>query len=70
MQRSELSEREHEVLRLVVEELTNKQIAQMLNITEVTVKLHVSNILTKLSAQDRTHASTLVIQRGIVHLMN
>ncbi len=70
MQRRELSEREHEVLRLVVDGLTNKQIAQMLHITEVTVKLHVSNILTKLGAQDRTHASTLAIQRGIVHLMN
>ena len=34
------------------------------------VKLHVSNILTKLGAQDRTHATALVIQRGIVHLVN
>jgi DNA-binding NarL/FixJ family response regulator len=70
MQRRELTEREREVLRLVVEGLTNKQIAASLHITEVTVKLHVSNILTKLGAQDRTHASTLAIQRGIVHLMN
>jgi DNA-binding NarL/FixJ family response regulator len=70
MQRRELTERECEVLRRVVEGMTNKQIATTLNITEVTVKLHVSNILTKLGAQDRTHASTLAIQRGIVHLMN
>lgn len=70
MQRRELTEREHEVLRLIVDGMTNKQIAAALHITEVTVKLHVSNILTKLGAQDRTHASTLAIQRGIIHLMN
>jgi DNA-binding NarL/FixJ family response regulator len=70
MQRRELTEREHQVLRLVVEGQTNKQIATNLNVTEVTVKLHVSSILTKLGAQDRTHASTLAIQRGIVHVMN
>ena len=70
MQRRELTEREHEVLRLVVEGQTNKQIAVSLQITEVTVKLHVSSILTKLGARDRTQASTLAIQRGIVHLMN
>ena len=70
MQRRELTEREHQVLRLVVEGQTNKQIAANLQVTEVTVKLHVSSILTKLGAQDRTHASTLAIQRGIVHVMN
>jgi DNA-binding NarL/FixJ family response regulator len=70
MLRRELTDREHEVLRLVVEGMTNKQIAVELHITEVTVKLHVSNILSKLGAQDRTHASTLAIQRGIIHLMN
>jgi two-component system NarL family response regulator len=70
MQRRELTEREREVLPLIVEGMTNKQIAVALNITEVTVKLHVSSILTKLGAQDRTHASTLAIQRGIVHLTN
>lgn len=70
MQRRELTDREHEVLRLVVEGQTNKQIATALQITEVTVKLHVSSILTKLGARDRTQASTLAIQRGIVHLAN
>jgi two-component system NarL family response regulator len=70
MQRRELTDREREVLPLIVEGLTNKQIANSLHITEVTVKLHVSSILTKLGAQDRTHASTLAIQRGIVHLTN
>jgi DNA-binding NarL/FixJ family response regulator len=69
IQRRELSERELEVLRLVVDGLTNKQIAVALHIAEATVKLHVSNILTKLDAQDRTHASTLAIQRGIIHLV-
>jgi DNA-binding NarL/FixJ family response regulator len=70
MQRRELTDREHEVLRLVVEGQTNKQIAMILQITEVTVKLHVSSILSKLGAQDRTQASTLAIQRGIIHLMS
>ena len=70
MQRRELTERENEVLHLVVQGQTNKQIATALQITEVTVKLHVSSILTKLGTRDRTQASTLAIQRGIVHLMN
>jgi DNA-binding NarL/FixJ family response regulator len=69
MQRRELTDREHEVLQLVVEGQTNKQIAMVLQIAEVTVKLHVSSILSKLGAQDRTQASTLAIQRGIIHLM-
>jgi DNA-binding CsgD family transcriptional regulator len=43
MQRRELTEREHKVLPVVVEGLTNKQIATILHITEVTVKLHVAN---------------------------
>ena len=68
MHAPELSAREAEVLKLVVDGLTNKEIAQSLAITEITVKNHVSSILTKLNATDRTQASTIAIQRGIVHL--
>lgn len=64
----ELSSRESEVLELLVQGHTNKEIASNLSIAEITVKNHVSNILTKLHASDRTQASTIAIQRGIVHL--
>jgi two-component system NarL family response regulator len=64
----ELSSREIEVLERIVQGLSNKEIAGQLFITEATVKLHVGNILAKLTAQDRTQASTVAIQRGIVHL--
>ena len=68
LQRPELSPRELEVLQLIVKGQSNKEIATTLAISEVTVKLHVSNVLTKLNVADRTHASTAAIQRGIVHL--
>ncbi|HSI15224.1 MAG TPA: response regulator transcription factor [Chthoniobacter sp.] len=64
----ELSVREIEVLGRIVKGLSNKEIAGQLFITEATVKLHVGNILNKLSVQDRTQASTVAIHRGIVHL--
>jgi two-component system NarL family response regulator len=63
-----LSARECEVLRLIVKGCTNKEIASNLSIAETTVKDHVSKILFKLHASDRTQASTVAIQRGIVHL--
>jgi len=68
MRAPELSSREAEVLALVVKGMTNKEIALLLSIAEITVKNHVSSILTKLNATDRTQASTIAIQRGIVHL--
>jgi two-component system NarL family response regulator len=64
----QLSEREIEVLELVARGLANKQIAYTLNIAETTAKNHVKNILHKLGVQDRTHAATAAIQRGIIHL--
>jgi DNA-binding NarL/FixJ family response regulator len=64
----ELSAREREVLKRIVNGRSNKEIAAELFIAETTVKEHVSNILTKLRASDRTQASTIAIQRGIVHL--
>ncbi|HTA46917.1 MAG TPA: response regulator transcription factor [Bryobacteraceae bacterium] len=64
----QLSAREVEVLELVVEGLSNKQIAYRLHIADTTAKNHVKNILAKLNVQDRTQAATAAIQRGIVAL--
>lgn len=66
--RSELSAREMDVLRLLVGGRRNRSIAAELDITEGTVKLHVSSILNKLGAVDRTEAVTMALQRGIVQL--
>ena len=63
-----LSAREVEVLRMVAKGLGNKEIASALNIAEVTVKLHVSHVLDKLSVKDRTQAATAALQRGIISL--
>jgi DNA-binding NarL/FixJ family response regulator len=63
-----LSSRELEVLHLVAKGLGNKEIAAALNIAEVTVKLHVSHVLEKLSVRDRTEAATAALQRGIISL--
>ena len=68
MQSPELSPREGAVLKLIVKGRTNKEIAQALSIAETTVKDHVSSLFTKLQATDRTQASTIAIQRGIIHL--
>jgi two-component system NarL family response regulator len=65
---SQLSTRELEVLRLLVSGRRNREIATALDITEGTVKLHVSSILGKLGAADRTEAVTRALQRGIVQL--
>jgi two-component system NarL family response regulator len=66
--RSQLSTRELEVLRLLVGGRRNREIAGALVISEGTVKLHVSSILGKLGAADRTEAVTVALQRGIVQL--
>jgi DNA-binding NarL/FixJ family response regulator len=63
-----LSNREIEVLRLISAGNANKEIASQLSITEETVKGHVKNILAKLSANDRTHAVTIGLKRGIIQL--
>lgn len=68
MTRSHLSAREIEVLRLLVGGKRNREIAAQLDITEGTVKLHVSSILGKLAVADRTEAVTVALQRGIVQL--
>jgi DNA-binding NarL/FixJ family response regulator len=63
-----LSPREVEVLRLIAGGNANKAIAGQLAITEETVKGHVKNILSKLAANDRTHAVTIALKRGIIEL--
>jgi DNA-binding NarL/FixJ family response regulator len=64
----ELTQREIDVLRLVAAGNGNKQIADLLSIGEATVRTHVGNILSKLGANDRTHAVTLGLSRGIIEL--
>jgi len=64
----ELTTREIDVLRLIAAGNANKQIADRLSIGEATVKSHVTNILSKLSASDRAHAVTIGLKRGIIQL--
>lgn len=63
-----LSAREIEVLRLIAGGNANKEIAAQLRISEETVKGHVSNILSKLGANDRTHAAMIGLKRGFIDL--
>lgn len=64
----DLSVREIEVLRLIGGGNSNRQIGDRLSIGEGTVKTHVTNILSKLSASDRAHAVTIALKRGIIDL--
>jgi len=66
--RAALSPREVQVLTLVAQGLANKEIADRLGTAPGTVKMHVQNILEKLTATDRTHAVTIALKRGIIHL--
>ena len=63
-----LTPREIEVLRLIAGGNANKEIAAQLSLTEETVKGHVKNILAKLDANDRTHAVTIGLKRGIIEI--
>ncbi len=63
----ELTPRELQVLNELVKGLANKQIADVLNITENTTKWYLKNILAKLRVTDRTEAVAVAIQRGIIH---
>jgi len=63
-----LTGREIEVLQQVAAGNANKIIAAHLDISEETVKAHVKNILSKLSANDRTHAVTIALRRGIIEI--
>jgi DNA-binding NarL/FixJ family response regulator len=64
----DLSAREIDVLRLIAAGNANREIAGKLFIAEETVKSHVTNILGKLQANDRTHAVTIALKRGIIDL--
>jgi two-component system NarL family response regulator len=63
-----LSPREIEVILLVAAGNSNKRIGAKLSINEDTVKGHMTNIMLKLGASDRTHAVTLAVRRGIIQL--
>lgn len=63
-----LTEREIDVLREVAAGNANKMVAQRLNVSEETVKAHMKNILSKLGANDRTHAVTIALKRGIIEI--
>lgn len=67
-ERASLTARELEVLGLIVGGNSNKEIMAELDISEGTVKLHVSHILEKLGAADRTQAAIMAVKQGIVHL--
>jgi DNA-binding NarL/FixJ family response regulator len=59
-----LSKRETEVLRIVADGNSNQRVAQLLGLSEDTVKAHMKSILQKLDARDRTHAVTIALRRG------
>lgn len=63
-----LSDREHQVLELLAQGMSNKELAEELYISEKTVKNHVSNVLRKLSVNDRTQAVIVGLKRGLVSL--
>jgi DNA-binding NarL/FixJ family response regulator len=63
-----LSAREIEVLQLVADGRSNREIASFLGISEGTVRIHLSNIFDKMGVHDRTKASIIAIQRGFIQL--
>ena len=63
-----LTPREIDVLRLIAAGNSNKRIADRLSIGEASVKSHVEHLLSKLGANDRTHAVTIALKRGIIEL--
>lgn len=62
----DLTARELDVLRLIRDGYRNKQIADQLSIAETTVNFHIKNLVGKLGANDRTHAVTIAIRRGLL----
>ena len=65
---AKLTDREAEVLRLLAQGCSNREIASRLHIAENTTRIHVSRILDKLEVEDRTQAVLAAIQKGLVHL--
>jgi DNA-binding NarL/FixJ family response regulator len=64
----DLTTRELDVLRLIRDGYRNKQIADQLSISENTVNFHIKNLMDKLQANDRTHAVTIGLRRGLLHI--
>jgi len=64
----DLTSREIEILKRIARGNGNKEIGAQLSLTEETIKSHVKNILAKLGANDRTHAVTIGLKRGIIEL--
>jgi DNA-binding NarL/FixJ family response regulator len=64
----DLTRREAEVLQLIRDGYKNKQVADKLSISESTVNFHIKNIIDKLGANDRTHAVTIAVRRGLLPL--
>jgi len=64
----DLTARELDVLRLIREGYRNKQIADQLTISENTVNFHIKNLMQKLGANDRTHAVTIAVRRGMLQI--
>jgi len=64
----DLSPRELQVLQLIRDGCKNKQIADQLSISENTVNFHIKNIVDKLGANDRTHAVTIALRRGLLQI--
>jgi len=67
-ERSDLTERELEVLQLVARGLSNKDVARVIGRTDETVKIHLKNTFAKLGVADRTEAVTVALTRGLIHL--
>ncbi|MGA2051300.1 MAG: response regulator transcription factor [Terracidiphilus sp.] len=63
-----LTDRELQVLRLIRDGHRNKQIADQLAIAETTVNFHIKNLVDKLQANDRTHAVTIAVRRGLLEI--
>ena len=68
MGEEDLTARELEVLRLIRDGYRNKQIADQLAIAETTVNFHIKNVVGKLGANDRTHAVTIAVRRGLLQI--
>jgi DNA-binding NarL/FixJ family response regulator len=67
-ERSDLTDREIEILQLVARGLSNKEVARAIGRTDETVKIHLKNMFTKLDVADRTEAVTVALTRGLIHL--
>ncbi len=68
MARSNLTQREHQVLQLVAKGLTNKEIGRAIGISDNTARNHVNSIIEKLEVSDRTEAATIAMRQGLVSL--